>query len=243
MSVWLTIPSAKPAAQAQECIDAWASKGYRVAIWRDTGAEPVKCDITLWGAYPGYAKACNALIREVAGRVSDAEWFICAGDDIWPDPYGNPERIARQCARHFGAGDILDHGDAEHLFSTFGVMQPTGDPWSDAQGRMIERIAGSPWIGRDFALRTYGGRGPYWEEYTHCFLDNELMDVAKMLGVYWMRPDLTHDHRHWTRERRPMPQYLRNANSQEHWKQYMRIWQQRKAAGYPGHQPLAEVAA
>lgn len=234
MSVWLTIPSAKPAAEAQKCVDAWRAMGYSVALFRDIGSDLVDCDYILQGEYKGYAATCNRLIREVLKYDTAAEWFVCAGDDIWPDETKRADVIAAECKEHFG-GPFANYGHNRPQ-NTFGVMQPTGDPWADAAGRMIERIAGSPWIGREFALRTYGGDGPYFAGYTHCFLDNELQDIAEALGVYWRRPDLTHTHRHWTREKRAMPHYLQDANSPAHWQKYHAIYRQRKAAGFPGHE-------
>jgi len=239
MSVWLTIPSKSPKAQA--CVDAWRGRGYKVALFRDAGDAPVDCDLLIEDKYPGYAVAVNRLIRDVCAVDAEANWFIAAGDDILPDQHRTPEEIAAECETFFAktpANGGLPVG------ATLGVMQPTGDPWADAAGKMIERIAGSPWIGREFAQRSYGGRGPYCELYTHCFLDNEIMDVAKMLGIFWQRPDLTHFHQHWTRDRRPMPQYLRDANSQAHWEKYSRIYFDRKRRGFPGHELLAvEVCA
>lgn len=248
MSVWLTIPSKSP--KAQECVDAWRGRGYKVALFRDSGDAPVNCDLVIEDKYPGYAVAVNRLIRDVCAADAEANWFIAAGDDILPDQHHTPEKIAAQCEEHFGRMvDVTTCSDREQKFiqcggPTLGVMQPTGDPWADAAGRMIDRIAGSPWIGREFAERSYGGRGPYCELYTHCFLDNEIMDVAKMLGIFWQRPDLTHFHQHWTRDRRPMPQYLRDANSQAHWEKYSRIYFDRKRRGFPGHELRAvEVCA
>ena len=46
MSVYLTIPSKSP--NAQQCIDAWREKGYKTAIWRDAGDDPVNCDLMLY---------------------------------------------------------------------------------------------------------------------------------------------------------------------------------------------------
>jgi hypothetical protein len=222
MSVYLTIPSARPAAEAQAWLDKWRERGYKLAIWRDS--EPVQCDVLLVGPYPGYARAVNALAKEVIARDPECSWMVAAADDIEPDPH-NPDKIAAELTAHF-------HG-------TFGVMQPTGDPWSDRIGRMIERIAGSPWIGREFAARVNGGNGPYWHEYTHCFLDNEIMDVAKKYGCFLQRPDLTHNHRHWSRERKKMPGYLADANSREHWAKYSTIYRVRKQQGFPGSEPIA----
>jgi hypothetical protein len=61
--VWLTIPSAKPNAEAAECVKLWRSMGYRIALWRDSQEAAIDCDWLIIGKYPGYAMACNALIQ------------------------------------------------------------------------------------------------------------------------------------------------------------------------------------
>jgi hypothetical protein len=225
MSVWLTIPSARPVPEAEACLSKWRDQGYRLAIFRDAGAPAVECDLLIRQPYPGYAKAVNALVTAVLEIDPSCEWTVAAGDDTSPDMNFRADEIAVQCTEHFGG--------------TFGVMQPTGDPWADAHGRMIERIAGSPWIGRDFAERINRGKGPYWESYQHCFLDNEMMDVAKKYGAFWQRPDLIHRHNHWMRSKAQMPGFLAEANSSEHWQKYSRIYFERKAQGFPGSEPIA----
>jgi hypothetical protein len=120
-------------------------------------------------------------------------------------------------------------------------MQPTGDPWRDVLGRIIERIAGSPWIGRDFCERAYLGNGPWCEEYTHCFGDEELQRVAILRECFWQRPDITHMHHNWARanqDRRDMPAFLKDANSAAHWNQYKTIFERRRANGFPGSEPI-----
>lgn len=221
---WLCIPSARPRAEAESVLSKWRRQGYRLAIWRDPGAEPVDCDILIQRPYPGYAIAVNALCL-TALRVDKAcGWCVAAGDDTLPDPNRTSDEIASELT-------VLFHG-------TFGVCQPTGDPWSDAAGRMIERIAGSPWIGRRFAELINGGEGPYWPGYTHCFLDNELMDVAKLVGVFVQRRDLVHHHAHWSRLGQPMPLHLEKANSKPHWDFYRDMYFTRKANGFPGYEPI-----
>jgi hypothetical protein len=114
-------------------------------------------------------------------------------------------------------------------------------------GAYIDRVCGSPWIGRQFAARMYRGKGPYWHEYTHMGVDEELQHVAIMMGVLWQRPDLTHYHNHWGRPRdgrkygnkSDMPAFLEHANSPYEWDRYKRIFRERKAAGFPDHEPLA----
>jgi len=129
-------------------------------------------------------------------------------------------------------------------------MQPTGDRWGEGQGGFadapIDRVADSPWISREFARRMYGGTGPYWHEYRHQFVDEELQNVALKLGVFWQRPDLTQRHNHWGRPRdgeimapsSRMPAFLAEANSAEHWRKYKGIFEARRAAGFPGHEPI-----
>ncbi len=255
MSVWLTVPSKKPAPEAQACIDRWRARGYKAAIWRDAGDEPVECDLLLTGEYPGYARAVNALSQEAVKR--GAEWCILAGDDIDPDPTHAPEDIARGCREHFAdlhcerfnsetllpwqlefsLGDFVD-------WASFGVMQPTGDRWgADRNDRNFcgsayaDRVCGSAWCGAEFVRRMYGGEGPLWGGYPHMWVDEELQEVATRLGVLWQRRDLTQYHNHWGRTTGKMPEYLRQANAD--FNKTGLIFSQRKASGFPGHLPCA----
>jgi hypothetical protein len=121
-------------------------------------------------------------------------------------------------------------------------MQPTGDRWGDAQGAYIDRVAGSPWIGRTFWERTYGGKGPFWPEYFHMGADEEVQEVAMHLGVFWQRPDLAHHHQHWGRPKpgermghsSNRPVFLDRANSAEEWNRYKQLIAARKSQGWPG---------
>lgn len=236
MSVWYCIPSARPPAEAQRCVDTWRAMGYKVALWRDA-EDGVDCDLFMVGGgeYPGYAVAVNSLVREVLKREPECDWCVTGGDDVFPDPNKRAGVIAAECGRHFWG--IYPYDVNRRDVGTLGVMQPTGD------GHGIETICGSPWIGREFAERAYGGNGPFYEGYRHCFLDNELQDVAKMLGCFWQRPDLTHRHEHWSWSGKPMPEFLRDANSAAHWAKYQGLYLSRKAAGFPGHELLQAVSA
>jgi hypothetical protein len=125
-------------------------------------------------------------------------------------------------------------------------MQPTGDKWGDKNGPYIERVAGSPWMGREWCERINQGRGPLWPEYFHMGEDEELQHVAIKHGVFWQRPDLIHYHDHWGRaregerlgQRDRMPQFLEKANSPEEWHKYKKLFSERLAAGFPGSDPL-----
>ena len=61
MSVWLTIPSARPPAVARVCINAWKAQGYKVAVVRDQVDDlAYEADHPIIGdPYSGYSKSCN----------------------------------------------------------------------------------------------------------------------------------------------------------------------------------------
>ncbi len=149
---------------------------------------------------------------------------------------------------------------------TFGVMQCTGDRFGQSPhfhppkdrgdgiacgcgyllshpvhtgGAYIDFVAGSAWYGRSYCQRMYGGRGPLWPEYTHMFVDTEAREVAVKMGVYWERRDLVQVHNHWSRELgAKAPAFLAEASGQAHWDKYRAIYEGRRAAGFPGSEPL-----
>lgn len=244
MSCWLTIPSARPVDEVNACMDKWREMGYKIALWRDAPAihgpsdpnhflatDQPRCDFLIEApVWRGYPVAVNALMKAVFAMDPECDWCVCAGDDTTPDPVLTADTIAIQCSAHFNG--------------SFGIMQATGDPWRDVQGRMIERIAGSPFTGREWARRAYQGNGPISELYRHCFNDEELQCVAIKYGVFWQRPDLTHHHENWARKdgatyENDMPEFLREANSAEHWQKYKAIFTERKSKGFPGSEPIA----
>ena len=190
--------------------------GYRVIVLQDRvrfeipGAEIYTVDV-----YEGYARSVNHLYRTVPG-VADAPVVVFIGDDMEPDPSRSPGAIREEFLARFP--------------DTFGVMQPIGDGLAG-----VDRICGSPWIGRSFATRINGGQGPFWPDYYHFFADEELHEVATRLGVLWQRRDLSHYHDHWTR-RGERPPHLEEA--QNRWSESKAIHDRRKAEGYPGHQPI-----
>ena len=246
MSVWLCIPSARPVAEVNARMDKWRDMGYKIALWRDLPEDDVIADQVLVGRYPGYAVALNTL-ADVLRRDLRCDWIVAAGDDTDPDPAKRADEIARECSEYFAARRNHQHTVSMSISEfeksrTFGVMQPTGDPWADHQGRIIERIAGSPWLGREWCRRAYAGKGPLWPEYTHCFADEELQLVAQRYGVFWQRPDLTQHHDNWARARgnpADRPAFLDEANSPEHWRKYQALFNKRKAAGFPGSELIA----
>jgi hypothetical protein len=257
MSVWFCIPSARPPGEAEKCLRKWRERGYKIALWVDQGREVPACDFWMSGAkYPGYAMAVNELVRTVID-TEIGEWFVTGGDDTDPDPNRTAEEIAAQCSLEFGLRnpEVSARGTLRPK-STYGVMQPTGDRFAFSKhpypgfpngSAPIDRVAGSPWLGRDWCLRINQGNGPLWSEYTHMFADEELQNVAIKHGVFWQRPDLIHSHHHFQRESdaidskaigAPPPAHLIEVNSTEHWLKYKKLFEQRRAAGFPGSEPL-----
>lgn len=234
MSVYYCIPSIRPGGGT---LTTWREAGYKLAVLRQ--GDPIGTDIEIpTGQYLGWARSINILSRAVFLREPDTQWIVSGGDDYLPDPDHIPEGIAVELSNHFDG--------------TFGVMQPTGDRWGDDaasrarwgedRGAMIDRIAGSPWLGREWCERTYGGRGPMPEEYMHCYADEELCEVAEKLGVYWRRRDLLQHHAHWLRENNSLSN---RADMPESWpvaertyREGRALFEERKRLGYPGHEPL-----
>jgi hypothetical protein len=230
--------------------------------------------IRVVGEYPGYAKACNQLTK-LALEDKTCSWVVCAGDDTLPDPQHTPDAIALECSEHFkdaawpkcwswaagykspeeaiAAGAYAEQKKQSlwsayfaDLYSTFGVMQPTGHRWGDRQGPYIDRVAGSAWIGRTFALRMNKGQGPFHPDFTHMFSDECLQEVATKLGVFWQRPDLIHFHQHWGLPREGerfatsdrMPEHVKQWNTPKHWKDSKELFERLKADEFKECMPL-----
>lgn len=228
IGVWAVAPSIRPGGGT---LPKWREAGYKVAVLRQGEPFP-EANITLFtDRYLGWAKSINTLIAWIENFDAMAEWFVVANDDTLPDPNHTPEEIAMQCRVHFGPSRV-----GPFAWSGFGVMQPIGDllAWPNSR---IDKFAGSPWIGREFARRMYGGKGPLFEGHFHCWADNEIMDVATLLGVFWQRPDLSHRHEHWGRGSEPKPDWWDDVAGRDY-TQGRALYEERKRLGFPGHEPL-----
>lgn len=199
----------------------WRERGYTMAFFIDPG--PVKIetyaeDILIRAPYPGVWKACNALAKTAVECGADVCLF--AGDDMEPDMNHTAQQIAEQYLERFPTG--------------WGLMQPCGDP----QGQPINgkanaaRICGSAWFGREWIQKSYGGRGPTPTMYYHFYGDEEMAVVGEREGLLWWRPDLTQFHYHWSFGHGKREDYHEKA--QVKWLADQKVFNERKAAGFPG---------
>lgn len=197
MSVYAVAPSIRPGGGT---LPKWKDAGYKLAILRQ--GEAVKCaDMQiLVPKYRGWAASINYLCQWVMDADSNAEWFVVANDDTLPSERAVEEILC----------DLCDHYSpwlpARISERTFGVMQPIGDIFNWPSSR-VDKFAGSPWLGREWCRRAYGGRGPLPDCYEHSWADEELQEVAIKHGVFWQRPDLTHAHLHWGRGAEDKPEW------------------------------------
>jgi hypothetical protein len=216
VSVWYCIPSIRPYEEASACFAEWQRMGYRTAAFLNPDHPvPDNLDVVFVGEYVGYGSALNTLCRLVLSSHIEANIIVTGGDDLFPETRLRAPEIEAQFISHFAG--------------TFGVMQPSGD---SHDRKIYQSCAVSPWLGREFCERGYGGKGPYWDGWRHFWVDKELFDVAHREGVYWDRPDLAQEHRHWLALKQQRPEHLKRWAACN--QQYFALYQQRKAQGFPG---------
>lgn len=217
--IWYAIPSAN-VDRANICLERWKEKGYKTCVLIDKGRErpyPALTDLLIESdPYEGYFKSANLLVQSI-DRTADV--IVTGGDDMFPDPDHDPMKIAEECFMKFPDG----------LF----VMQPIGDmmPGTD-------KICGSPWFGRGWIDRAYGGKYVFWPGYSAFFGDEELKEVSQKLRVLWQRSDLTQYHDHWSRPGGPKKTEYQVKNDR-HWDQDKKTFFARKASRFPQMWPLA----
>lgn len=248
MSVWYCIPSARTDGGT---LREWKARGYKLAVWRDSLAPVLDIDaFYIVDEYPGYAKAVNQLVREAMRVDPSCEWFVTGGDDVSPDLAHSPEEIAAQLNEHFTCAPGLPGTCGK--CRTWGVVQFTGDrwgadePWAQKNWPQapayIDRICGSPWMGREFCRRANAGKGPLCEDYSHMYVDEHLQEYAKHLGILWQRRDLIQYHHHALRGGKPqssLPPHLKCRYEGDHFKTSKAILDRHKAAGFAGLEPIA----
>jgi glycosyltransferase involved in cell wall biosynthesis len=209
MDIWVLFPSCN-LVRAKRCANLWQTKGYKVGVFLDKGAS-IKADLVVTGEYKGYYNAINHLCSVIPSKP---DIVVAIGDDMEPDKQ-KPQEIAKLFYEKFPDG--------------FGVMQPMGD-----ELQKDKKLAGSPWIGRGWIERAYGGGGPCPDYYTHFYGDQELWEVADKMGVLWANESLTHYHHHWARKGGPTKTDYQEEHSKTHWEKDNATFIHRQAAGFPG---------
>lgn len=230
--VWYAIPSHRDSVNREKTLPLWRNRGFRVAVLIDDpdmkGHAGGLADLEInTRDYRGYPWAVKQLCDEILSRHPDTNVIVTGGDDISPDPRYRAE--------------VLEAKFLERFPDTFGVMQPCGDSYGTRAGvPAAARICGSPWMGREFIRRINGGRGPFWGDYFHFYCDEEMHEVAKALGILWNNYEVNQHHAHWSRDKprraAQRPSYLFTA--QATWESGQGLFNRRKAAGFPGHEPL-----
>lgn len=193
---------------------------------------------------PDPTKTADEIAAQCSAHFLDLVWPRCWH---WAAGYKTPEDAIAAGAYAEQKKQGLWSAERADVYRTFGVMQPTGDRWGadepyaqqmwpDAPA-MIDRICGSPWLGRSFCERINQGEGPLWREYHHNWADEELQCVAKSLGILWQRRDLIHYHEH--SRRKIGGQWLDfQQGFDADYKRMEPVFRARKAAGFPGSEPL-----
>ena len=229
--VWYCIPSAR---HDGGTLRNWRKMGYKVAVQRAPNAPILPADafdMVISRPYESYTKAVNLLCRTVCVEWPDTLICVTGGDDIYPDPTHSPfdiqkDFIAMIRKAKLKAGQEID---ADLFYGMYGVMQPTGDRWASDDTRS-DRIAYSPWLGRDWILKANQGQGPLHPDYFHFYEDEHLQNAAIKQGVFWQRPDLTQYHDHWTRNGSKRPDFLIEADNQAN--KDKQLFERHKANGF-----------
>jgi len=212
-NVWMLAPSIR--LDADDVFARWTCAGYHVAAFIDPGTRvPKNCSLAIEDRYEGYAKSINRLWREV---TDVADIIIAGSDDLYPCADKSAQDLAADFFARFPDG--------------FGVMHLA--KYDLSQGQSTDHC----WMGADYARRINRGAGPYWPDYYHFFDDTEAGEVADRLTVLWRRRDLGQRHAHWSLSTNQPPPHLGKAQSQ--WAISKALFEQRKHAGYPGHEPFA----
>lgn len=212
--VWFVIPSANPE-NCRKVLPLWRAQGYRIAVLQNRERAEIPADRTVWfDSYPGWPESVNILCRTIIPESCNL--IVSGGDDMLPDPSHSASQLAEQFFERFPDG--------------FGVMQPHGDEFMCAK-----RYCGSPFIGRGWFERMYGGDGPMYKGYHHNYADNELYWLAKGFGALWERPDLSHYHDHFTRDGREQPAYWESVKERD--LRDCLLYYSRVHENFPGHRP------
>lgn len=221
MIIAVAFPSYDPV-RAEEASGRWAAQGYRTAVVvnKEKFSKKIRGDVVIKvGAYEGYYRTMNYLCANLFQQLR-ADIVVCAGDRIRPPDHARAHEIATTFAARFKNG--------------IGVMQPCAHaPSMPAQGELE-----SPWIGRNFWARFYGGQGPYHEQYFQYFGNRELAAVASKAGVLWYRPEVGQPV-----ETQATPEWYQSTNRSSYWGRDAAIFGERERLGFEGAEASRLITA
>ena len=201
-------------ARSNETAKAWAGLRYQVAVATELPIPPKDiCAHRVFNftKYDGYYRSMNTVCQWLV-REMKADIVVCAGDGIMPD--------TRYPA--WGLGGMF----VQKFPNGLGIMQAIGHRWQADRGPgqynfhdwpSTERRCESPWIGREFILRAYGGRGPYSDAYAQYYGDAELHDVAQKMGVLWRNENVAQRSIHWSQVGGPEGTEAQHQNYVKHY--------------------------
>lgn len=180
------------------------SRAWKAAGWQTAVLlDDGTCECDRLFIEPNY-RGTAAAFNRMMEEIPDWRLVACVNDDMFPADC--PAERAK----------MLHRG---------GVLQPTG-AWHEA----MEWCAPCPIIGRDYWL----AHKPVWYEgYYHLHVDEELMDVAIKRQKFYQTKSLGIEHRHHCSGfADTLPSEKRQKNNERHAAD-LRLYQQRKAAGFP----------
>lgn len=211
-------------AVAKFSLDRWRQMGYYPVVLldgddlneQDLGGPPMLVSRPfLPQCWPGYPSAINAMLASALQDFPAARVFVIGGEDMHPEPRVKAATLAELFLSYFR--------------DTFGVMQPTGDPYGNTLN-----ICGSPWVGRALAEAACANGGVFHPGYWHYYADQELHDVLALRGLLQKQSKITQYHAHWGRSQNPQrPPHLHRAGEQE--REDKALFERRKAERFPGY--------
>lgn len=215
LSIWAAWPTVH-VEQSKKMVAKWKALGYKTAVLVNP---PLGFDcgigadrILVQSKWCGFPAAANQLCHNLPADI-----VVLVGDDVYPDTTRNAQHIGKEFVKRFP--------------DLFGVMQPTGDDFASTS-----ICAVSPWIGRAFIEKAYGGKGPFCEEYFHYYSDHELQIVASRMKAFEQRPDLVQFHDHWQRRGEQRPPHLKPALKM--WHKDKGTFTRRESNGFPNAQMI-----
>lgn len=250
MNIWFAIPSVRPPEEAIPVLQEWSKRGYNIALVRQgkmlSNEDIPNLRLQIYAKeYKGWANSINLLTKCILKCDPKARWIVTGGDDLLPDSR-QAEEIGMLCENYFSHRATVEikrftqfvpphdreFGVCRESYGpTYGVMQPTGDRYGTSGGSDIDTAAASPWMGREFCEKVYGGRGPLWSEYFHYYADAELQAKAIALRCFEQFVGITQEHKHWSRSVDYCPPYMEEPSLRA--EQDRQTFLRRQALGFP----------